>query len=113
MPHRPAVFLSGRKRSDRANDGRCRDSIAILPKALSDMTLKPSHSIVRSLALLLSSLVISHIRVAAGERGPEQIGQVFAGLESTRAPGAAVLVLKDGRVVFERGYGVSDLRSLR
>ncbi len=77
------------------------------------MTLKPSHSMVRSLALLLASLVISHIRVAAGERGPEQIGQVFAGLQSTRAPGAAVLVLKDGRVVFERGYGVSDLRSLR
>ena len=28
-------------------------------------------------------------------------------------PGLAVLVRKDGRTVFERGYGVRDLRSLR
>lgn len=38
---------------------------------------------------------------------------VDAGLNSSHAPGAAVLVIKDGRVVFERGYGAADLHSLR
>jgi len=42
----------------------------------------------------------------------EQIDHIFAGFKSTREPGAAVLVVRDGAVIFERGYGVSDLRSL-
>ena len=42
-----------------------------------------------------------------------QIDQIFGELQSVRAPGAAVLVIKNGSVVFERGYGVADLRSLR
>jgi CubicO group peptidase (beta-lactamase class C family) len=44
---------------------------------------------------------------------PEQINQIFSGFESTRAPGGAVLVIENGRSVFERGYGVTDLRSFR
>jgi len=43
----------------------------------------------------------------------KQVDAVFSALISAREPGAAVLVVKDGRVVFERGYGVADLRSLR
>jgi len=42
--------------------------------------------------------------------------QIFAGLASyggAHAPGAAVLVIKNGSVVFERGYGVTDLRSFQ
>ena len=42
-----------------------------------------------------------------------QIDQIFGELQSVRAPGAAVLVIKNGSVIFERGYGVADLRSLR
>ena len=42
-----------------------------------------------------------------------QIDQIFSELQSVRSPGAAVLVLKNGNVVFERGYGVADLRSFR
>ncbi|MFZ0760334.1 MAG: serine hydrolase domain-containing protein, partial [Candidatus Sulfotelmatobacter sp.] len=37
---------------------------------------------------------------------------VFAGLKSTDAPGAAALVIRDGRTAFERGYGVTDLQTL-
>jgi CubicO group peptidase (beta-lactamase class C family) len=37
------------------------------------------------------------------------IEAIFAPLDA-KAPGAAVLVLKDGKVFFERGYGVRDLR---
>ncbi len=43
----------------------------------------------------------------------EQIDHIFEELKSDGAPGAAVLVIKNGEVVFERGYGVADLRSRR
>ena len=42
-----------------------------------------------------------------------QIEQVFSSLKSTNAPGAAVLVVRDGKPVFRQGYGVTDLRTLR
>jgi CubicO group peptidase (beta-lactamase class C family) len=42
-----------------------------------------------------------------------QIDQIFGELKSVRAPGAAVLAIKNGNIVFERGYGVADLRSFR
>ena len=35
-----------------------------------------------------------------------------AGLKSTNVPGAAVLVLKNGETLFERSYGVTDLKTL-
>jgi CubicO group peptidase (beta-lactamase class C family) len=36
-----------------------------------------------------------------------------AGLRSADIPGAAVLVLHDGQILFEHGYGVTDLRTKR
>ena len=42
-----------------------------------------------------------------------QIEAIFANLQSNDAPGAAVLVLKNGHPLFQRGYGVTDLRTLR
>ena len=41
-----------------------------------------------------------------------QIDSIFAPLKSSNAPGAAVLVVYDGKIVFHRGYGVTDLRTL-
>jgi len=41
----------------------------------------------------------------------ERIDQIFAELSSDSGPGAAVLIIKNGEPVFERGYGISDLRS--
>lgn len=35
-----------------------------------------------------------------------------AGLKSTNIPGAAILVVKNGETLFERGYGVTDLKTL-
>jgi CubicO group peptidase (beta-lactamase class C family) len=42
-----------------------------------------------------------------------QADALFSGLISDAEPGAAVLVVKDGDVVFARGYGVADLRTKR
>jgi CubicO group peptidase (beta-lactamase class C family) len=41
-----------------------------------------------------------------------KVQAIFAPLSDARSPGAAVLVRRGGRMVFERGYGVRDLRSL-
>jgi CubicO group peptidase (beta-lactamase class C family) len=41
-----------------------------------------------------------------------KIDEIFSSVTNAKSPGAAVLVRKDGQVVFERGYGVRDLRSL-
>jgi CubicO group peptidase (beta-lactamase class C family) len=40
-----------------------------------------------------------------------QIDAIFASLKSSDAPGAAVLVVHNGRPVFRSGYGVTDLRT--
>ena len=41
-----------------------------------------------------------------------QVDRIFLPLVSEKTPGAAILVRKDGRTAFERGYGVRDLRTL-
>ena len=43
----------------------------------------------------------------------KRVDTLFAGLTSGREPGAAVAVVKEGDGVFERGYGVTDLRTMR
>jgi CubicO group peptidase (beta-lactamase class C family) len=49
--------------------------------------------------------------LAADSVGAKQIDSIFAGLNSKDSPGAAVLVLKNGRALFTQGYGVTDLRT--
>jgi len=41
-----------------------------------------------------------------------RIDAIFSPLADNKSPGVAVLVRKDGHTVFERGYGVRELRSL-
>lgn len=40
-----------------------------------------------------------------------KIDAIFSSATAPTAPGLAVLVKKDGKFVFERGYGIADLRS--
>lgn len=42
-----------------------------------------------------------------------QIDGIFTSLKSRGAPGAAVIVIHEGETIFRRGYGVSDLRTMR
>ena len=48
-----------------------------------------------------------------GQVSPHQIDDVLARLRSANAPGAAVVVVRNGRTFFSRGYGVTDLRTLQ
>jgi CubicO group peptidase (beta-lactamase class C family) len=63
-----------------------------------------------------SSLVIFALTLfvmrASGQVSSTQIDAIFYSLKSSNAPGAAVLVVRNGRPVFRRGYGVTDLRTL-
>jgi CubicO group peptidase (beta-lactamase class C family) len=56
-------------------------------------------------------LVISFV-AARSQNVSGEIDAIFAPLKSSNAPGAAVLVVRNGNPVFRRGYGVTDLRTL-
>jgi CubicO group peptidase (beta-lactamase class C family) len=60
--------------------------------------------------LVVLSLCFS--AAASTQVSARQIDAVFASLKSSNAPGAAVLVVHNGKAVFRRGYGVADLRTL-
>ena len=62
--------------------------------------------------IALTFLLLAACR-AARPAAPEKADAVFAGRITADGPGAAVLVIKDGRAVLERGYGVTDLRTGR
>ena len=59
---------------------------------------------------LLAALAISSV-AASAQVTPTQIDSIFSSLKSSTAPGAAALVVRNGRPVFRRGYGVTDLRT--
>src|SRR5438067_7146869 len=71
----------------------------------SDSGVRDGITMHRTLALLLCAALSS----AAFQSGVEAI---FTPLFDAKSPGAAVLVIKNGRTFFERGYGVRDLRSM-
>src|SRR5580693_3667958 len=64
---------------------------------------------------ILALLVFAH--TCAAQKSPSEtpveskIDAIFSGLSSPDMPGFAVLVRKDGQTVFERGYGLRDLRT--
>jgi CubicO group peptidase (beta-lactamase class C family) len=52
-------------------------------------------------------------REQAAEKPPtSKIDGIFASVTDAKSPGLAALVVKDGHTVFQRGYGVRDLRTL-
>jgi CubicO group peptidase (beta-lactamase class C family) len=56
------------------------------------------------------ALLITSAGLAAAQ--PAGIDAIFAPLASSKTPGVAVMVRKDGKTVFQKGYGVRDLRTL-
>jgi CubicO group peptidase (beta-lactamase class C family) len=66
-----------------------------------------------ALVLAASCLLALPVCMAEAPVRQEQIDHIFAGLKSDRTPGVAVLVIKNEKIVFERGYGVANLHSRR
>ena len=67
---------------------------------------------VRLAAGLLALVVLLFAIFASAQVSSSQIDAIFASLKSSHAPGAAVLVVRNGKPVFRRGYGVTDMRTL-
>jgi CubicO group peptidase (beta-lactamase class C family) len=68
----------------------------------------------RALAVLTLALpLISPGRPAGVDKRAKRVDALLAKLVSAREPGAAVLVAKEGRAVYVRARGVSDLQSMR
>ncbi|MBM3297729.1 MAG: hypothetical protein FJY83_09040, partial [Candidatus Aminicenantes bacterium] len=64
-----------------------------------------------ALALAMFLPALMSCRPGGEGRRLNELKALFSGLVSANEPGAAVLVVKDGRTVFERGFGVADLRT--
>jgi CubicO group peptidase (beta-lactamase class C family) len=64
--------------------------------------------------LALALVFVGFLRAALwGQVSLHQIDDALARLRSANAPGAAVVVVHNGRTFFSRGYGVTDLRTLQ
>jgi CubicO group peptidase (beta-lactamase class C family) len=61
--------------------------------------------------ILLSVVIASQFMSTANSDPTAQVDALFATVGSS-SPGAAVLVTQRGRSVYQRGYGVTDLRTL-
>ena len=65
---------------------------------------------VQSFSIILAFCLAGTSQLTA-QASPAQVDSIFSELKSAEAPGAAVLVVRDGKTVFQRGYGVTDLRT--
>jgi CubicO group peptidase (beta-lactamase class C family) len=61
------------------------------------------------LAFVASCVIL--LASSSSQVSSKQIESVFGSVRSTDAPGAAVLVVRNGKPVFREGYGVADLRT--
>jgi CubicO group peptidase (beta-lactamase class C family) len=66
-------------------------------------------SAVACLFLLLSFAYVP--AVLAQTPSAEQLNAIFSGIASPQEPGLAVVIRQNGHTLFERGYGMRDLRS--
>jgi CubicO group peptidase (beta-lactamase class C family) len=57
-------------------------------------------------ACLIFSSLIAH---TAQPPSKEKVDQIFSDWNSTKSPGCALAVVKDGRIIYEHGYGMANL----
>jgi len=65
---------------------------------------------VRALLLILLALAALPPALARGaDETAAKVDKIFASWDKTTSPGAALAVIKDGKIVYERGYGMAKL----
>jgi CubicO group peptidase (beta-lactamase class C family) len=62
----------------------------------------------RTATLLLLTVCLAYCQ-DAGKSTQERVDKVFEKWNSTSSPGCALSVMKDGQIVYKRGYGMADL----
>jgi CubicO group peptidase (beta-lactamase class C family) len=60
-------------------------------------------------ACLLASSLTSHAEVQAVASPSDQVDMIFEQFDKPDSPGCAVAVIKDGGIIYKRGYGMADL----
>jgi CubicO group peptidase (beta-lactamase class C family) len=73
--------------------------------------MKRSYEAMRALALLLTTAAV--VSNAAAQPRERAVDSLMAAYARPGMPGAAVLVVKDGRVVLQKGYGLADVDSAK
>ena len=61
------------------------------------------------LILIIASTVLAQTSPAAGEVLAKQVDKLFEAWDKPTSAGCALGVIKDGKLVYERGYGMADL----
>jgi CubicO group peptidase (beta-lactamase class C family) len=61
--------------------------------------------------IILLLICVAHSGCSLAQVSKAEIDSLFLKTTSPREPGCAVLVIKDEKTVFEKGYGVAELRS--
>lgn len=74
--------------------------------------LRSSRHFVRVRVAVTVGLLLGLAPGVPAQVSSRQIDEVFSSIKSSTAPGAAVLVVRNGKPVFRQGYGVTDLRTL-
>ena len=64
------------------------------------------------LPLVFALLMLAGASTATRKQPQREIDALFAAVTQKDAPGLAVLVRRNGRTLFEQGYGVRDLRTM-
>jgi len=63
------------------------------------------------LKLSIFGLVAAAVSAGAGDSTSARLEAIFSPLADGRSPGLAAMVRQNGRTIFQRGYGVRELRS--
>src|ERR1700751_3429645 len=59
--------------------------------------------------VLLSSCMFAQTPPATPGNLTSKVDAVFQKMDSTVSPGCSLSVMKDGKIIYERGYGMADL----
>jgi len=62
-----------------------------------------------ALPVLFSCIVLAQTPPPSSEDLPAKVDAIFQKMDSTVSPGCSLSVIKDGKIIYERGYGMADL----
>ena len=66
-------------------------------------------ALIKSTHILALILIVFFLSSATSDEKTAKVDKLFAKWDSTISPGAALAIVKDGRIIYERGYGMANL----
>ena len=59
--------------------------------------------------ILIPASLWAQTAATVGESAEAQVDKIFQNMDKTVSPGCALSVMKGGKIIYERGYGMADL----